>query len=370
MRKSSMPYLIILLAAAVLAVSGCGKQTGNSAQESVLTQNTQTAAEPFSQTSFKLDTVVTVTLYDSQDQDILTHCIDLCDEYEKIFSRTKEDSELYRLNHRLLPTMKGTADTYEISQPLSELLSAALSYSTETDGAFDAAIAPLSSLWDFHDEEPSVPPADDIQAVVEKCGYEGVTVQGQTVTLPSPDTEFDLGAIAKGYIADRMKEYLLSQGIKSAVISLGGNVLCVGEKPSGDSFKIGIQKPFADRNETIAIMEIKDKSIVSSGIYERYFEQDGKLYHHILNPRTGYPYDNGLVSVTIICDKSVDGDALSTSCFALGLEKGLEYLQSLDNVQGVFITSDYELHYTEDFSENIRMIPTDTGSASPSTGSK
>ena len=188
---------------------------------------------------------------------------------------------------------------------------------------------------------------------MKKCSYEDVVIDGSLVTLPSPDISFDLGAIAKGYIADRMKEYLLANGIRRAVISLGGNILCIGEKAENTPFKIGIQKPFADRSETIAVMDITDKSVVSSGVYERYFQQDGKLYHHILDSRTGFPCDNGLISVTIISDRSADGDALSTACFAMGLEDGMNYLQSLENVQGVFITEDYQIHYTEGFRDQI-----------------
>ena len=124
-------------------------------------------------------------------------------------------------------------------------------------------------------------------------------------------------------------------------------------------FKIGIQKPFADRSETIAVMDIRDKSVVSSGIYERCFEQDGTLYHHLLNPKTGYPYDNGLIAVTIISDQSVDGDALSTTCFALGLEDGMKLAESLDDVQAFFVTSDYEIHYTRDFQKKIKVTETE-----------
>ena len=143
------------------------------------------------------------------------------------------------------------------------------------------------------------------------------------------------------------------------IINLGGNVLCIGGKPDGSSFKIGIQKPFADRSETIAVMDIKDKSVVSSGVYERCFEQNGTLYHHLLNPRTGYPYDNGLIAVTIISDNSVDGDALSTTCFALGLEDGMKLAESLDNVQAFFVTSDYKIHYTKDFQNEITVTETE-----------
>ena len=176
-------------------------------------------------------------------------------------------------------------------------------------------------------------------------------VDGCTVTLTDPEAAIDLGGIAKGYIADRIKDYLVSQGVKSAIIDLGGNILCVGKRPDGEPFRIGIQRPFADRSETAAIVEIDGKSVVSSGIYERYFEKDGVLYHHILNPDTGYPYDNGLVSVTIISDESVDGDGLSTSCFALGLEKGMELIDSLPDVYAVFITEDGQLHFSEGFED-------------------
>ena len=354
MQKKTYFFPALLLGALLLTAAGCNiPQMSGSPEDSE--KESISEGEPLTQTSFKLDTIVTVSLYDSRDQELLSDCIGLCDQYEKIFSRTDEDSELYQLNHRLLPLKEGTTNTYQVSEPLAELLSLALSYSRDTDGAFDAAIAPLTSLWDFTSENPRVPAAADIQNAVEKCSCEGVSIDGRLITLSSPDTAFDLGAIAKGYIADQMKEYLLSHGVKSAVINLGGNILCIGEKAADTPFKIGIQKPFADRSETIAVMEIADKSVVSSGVYERYFEQDGKLYHHILDSKTGYPCDNGLISVTIISDRSVDGDALSTSCFALGLEKGREYLESLGSVQGVFITEDYEIHYTEGFHDVIRV---------------
>ncbi|MDC7290113.1 FAD:protein FMN transferase [Blautia schinkii] len=309
-------------------------------------------------TSFKLNTIVKVTIYDSSQRPLLDECMALCDEYENIFSRTKEGSELYKLNHRELEPVEGSTDTYEISEPLAELLSTGLSYSRESQGAFDIAIAPLTSLWDFTSEKPVVPGKEQIEKAVAACSYEDAVVQGTRITLGSADTAFDLGAIAKGYIADKMKEFLEAKGVKSAIINLGGNVLCIGEKPGKKAFHIGIQKPFADRNETIATMDIRGKSVVSSGIYERYFEKDGEIYHHILDPRSGYPYDNDLVAVTIISDKSVDGDALSTTCFALGLEKGMAFAEARDDVQAIFITKDYQVHYTKDFQKEIPVSET------------
>lgn len=344
----------LILSSAVL--SGCSSKVNTSQTADSESQ------EPISTTAIKLNTAVTVTIYDSQDRNLLTECMNLCDKYEKIFSRTASDSELYKLNHRQFTPVDGTDNTYQVSASLAELVQKGLYYSELSDGAFDIAIEPLTSLWDFTAEDPQVPKDSLIQTALSKCDYHNVTVGGKDnneITLKTDDTAIELGAIAKGYIADRLKEYLISQDVKSAIINLGGNVLCIGGKPDDSSFKIGIQKPFADRSETIAVMDIKDKSVVSSGVYERCFEQDGTLYHHLLNPKTGYPYDNGLIAVTIISDQSVDGDALSTTCFALGLEDGLKLAESLDDVQAFFVTSDYAIHYTKDFQKEITVTETD-----------
>lgn len=355
-------YLILctVLVCPMLLFTGCGNITD--------ADTSTTGNEPISISSIKLNTAVQITIYDSQDKTLLDDCLALCDKYELVFSRTNEKSELYKLNHRKDTSDKdpntdrqttpypvsGTADTWHISEDLAALLSEGLDITRESDGAFDIAIAPLTSLWDFTAEDPKVPDDAAIQKALPLCSSDGVTIDGQDITLPSDDIQFDVGAIAKGYIADRLKDFLVKKGVKSAIINLGGNVLCIGSKPDGTPFKVGIQKPFADRNETEAVMDITGKSVVSSGIYERCFKQDGKLYHHILNPKTGYPYDNSLVSVTIISDQSVDGDALSTTCFALGLEDGLKFAEK-KGVQAVFITEDYELHYTDGFQDEINV---------------
>lgn len=355
-------YLILctVLVCPMLLFTGCGNITD--------ADTSTTGNEPISISSIKLNTAVQITIYDSQDKALLDDCLALCDKYELVFSRTNEKSELYKLNHRKDTSDKdpnadgqttpypvsGTADTWHISEDLAALLSEGLDITRESDGAFDIAIAPLTSLWDFTAEDPKFPDDAAIQKALPLCSSDGVTIDGQDITLPSDDIQFDVGAIAKGYIADRLKDLLVKKGVKSAIINLGGNVLCIGSKPDGTPFKVGIQKPFADRNETEAVMDITGKSVVSSGIYERCFKQGGKLYHHILNPQTGYPYDNGLISVTIISDQSVDGDALSTTCFALGLDKGLKFAEK-KGVQAVFITEDYKLHYTDGFRDEINV---------------
>lgn len=157
----------------------------------------------------------------------------LCDKYEKIFSRTLETSELYQLNHRKLSHVDGRENSYQISQPLADLIATGLSYSEATQGAFDIAIAPLTSLWNFTAENPIPPEYSAIHTALSSCGYQHVNLQDQIITFDSPDIQIDLGAVAKGYIADRIKEYLVSQGVESGIINLGGNVLCIGKKPDG-----------------------------------------------------------------------------------------------------------------------------------------
>ena len=304
--------------------------------------------EPLSRTDFLFNTVVSVTLYDSSDSSILDDVMALCKEYENIFSKTLETSELYRINHRA-----ENEQTITVSEPMAKLLEKGLFYCRLSDGAFDITVEPLTSLWNFTDGEKKVPDPAAIDAAASRVGYENLSLSGNTLTFLSPDTTIDLGAIAKGYIADQVKSFLLERGVKSAIINLGGNVLCVGGKPDGGPFRVSLQKPFAEYSETLETLDIYDLSVVTSGVYERYFEEDGKLYHHILDPSTGWPYDNGLIAVTVLTEESVDGDALSTTLFSMGLEKGKALAESLDGVYACFIGGDYEITYTDGFENYI-----------------
>ncbi len=310
-----------------------------------------------SKTAFLLNTLVTIQLYDKQEMSLIDGSFDLIRNYEGIYSRTLETSELYLLNHGLVPSLPNKPLTYKISEEMARILTAALFYSEQSKGAFDLTVAPITSLWDFQASPPALPDKDKLEKALTLINYKNLQLSGTELTYLKEGIGIDLGAIAKGYIADRVKEYLLSHGVKSALINLGGNLLCIGSKPGNKPFHIGIQKPYADRNETIATMEITDQSVVSSGVYERFFELEGRTYHHILDPATGYPYDNGLISVTIISDQSVDGDGLSTSCFALGLEEGLRFIEKIPNTYAVFITEDYKLHYSSGFESAIPILP-------------
>lgn len=313
----------------ILSISGCS-----------MVQN----SEPISRTGFYFDTIIQITLYNTTDEALLDECMNMCDHYEKLLSAHIDDSDVSKIN-----TSNG--QPVEVSDETIELLNIALEYAEISEGAFDPTIGSVSLLWDFDSDEHIVPDESTISEALTHVNYHNISINGNTVTISDPDTNIDLGAIAKGYIADKLKAYLVSENITSGIINLGGNVLLIGSKPDGSDFNIGIQKPFADTSTSITGVKASNKSVVSSGTYERYFEVDGKFYHHILDTSTGYPLDNGLIGITILSDDSVVGDALSTTCFSLGMEKGMELIESLDGIEVLFITEDYEIHTSSGWPE-------------------
>lgn len=327
-------FLFIQIILFIITFSGCSNIANN---------------EAISKTDFYFDTVVTITLYGSENSKYIDECFEICKTYENMLSRTVKDSEISQINNNI-------GSFVEVSDDTLELINKGIYYSELSGGKFDITIGGLSSLWNFNSENPRVPDKADINNALQSVGYKKLRVDNNNVMLNSKETILDLGGIAKGFIADKLKEYLLSEKIDSGIINLGGNILLVGSKPDGSNYKIGIKKPFSDTGENSAIMNIHDKSIVSSGNYERYFYEDGKLYHHILDTDTGYPVDNNLYSVSIISDSSVDGDGLSTTCFLLGIDKGMELIESLDNIEALFIDSDYKVYYSSGLNKDNNIF--------------
>ena len=298
-------------------------------------------SESLTMTGTYFDTVVQIEVWGA-DQEIMEHCRQMCEDYEQMLSATIETSEISRINN-------AGGEPVEVSDETAGLIEEGIKYGDISDGRFDITIAPATDLWNFTDnEEKILPDPDELAEAVTHIDYHCIKVEGNTVTLTDPEARIDLGGIAKGYIADRLKEYLKDEGIEHALIDLGGNMLTLGRRYDGNDFRIGIQKPFADTGTAMAVVSVNDKSVVTSGDYERYFEKDGVIYHHILDPDTGYPVQNDLDQVTIISDQSVDGDALSTTCFAMGLEDGLELIRSLDSIEAVFVTKDGKIHTSSD----------------------
>ena len=330
-KKSFFPLIFTITFLLVICLTSCGLFHGNS-------------TEKYTKTAFLLDTVVSVTVYDEEQSGIIDECLEAVRRYEKLFSRTDPDSELYALN---------ACDSMAVSDELLEVIETALYYCSLSGGHFDITMGAVSEMYGFSSSSPALPSAADISGALSHSGYEKISIDGSVVTLEDPEAVIDLGAIAKGYIADRLAEMLLSAGVESAIIDLGGNILCVGSKPDGSDFTVGIQYPYGDSSTTITTAHLSGMSVVTSGVYQRYFEADGKTYHHILDPDTGYPVENGLLSVSIISEKSVDCDALSTSVFALGLEDGMALVDSLEGVWAVFVDKDFNVYYSAGFEENF-----------------
>lgn len=301
----------------------------------------------YSSNNIYFDTVITVTVYDPDHVDYIQDCFDLAAKYENLFSRTVSDSDISKINH-------APGEFVEVADETIELLEYGLYYCELSNGAFDITVGALSDTWDFKNNTGIVPNPVSIDAALSTVDYHNIIIDGNKVCLAAQGAMIDLGGIAKGYIADKMKEYLEEQGVTSAIINLGGNVLLVGSKVDGTPYTIGVQKPFDETGTAMASVNIADCTLVSSGVYERYFEtEDGSLYHHILDTATGYPIDNGLYGVTIICEDSVDGDALSTTVFSLGLEEGMELIESLDKTEAIFITDEMETVISSGISRDI-----------------
>lgn len=327
--RCSMKFkkLTAILTSALLLLSGCSGLPKKQAQI-------------YTDTLF--DTVIRIEIYDSADEEVLKGCKEICRKYDSMFSNKVEDSEISRINN-------AGGNPVEVSAETITLIKKALYYSDLSNGVFDITIAPVSNLWDFHSDAPAPPAAETIAEAASHVDYKNILLKDTTVQLLDPHAAIDVGAIAKGYIADRLKDYLRDHGIRHALINLGGNVLAIGKKLDGSDYNIGIQKPFDRTGEPITSVRLSGKSIVTSGTYQRYFESEGKIYHHILDPHTGYPCENNLHSVTIITNSSLTADALSTTCFLLGYDKGLRLVDQLDNVDAIFITDDDEIHYSKNF---------------------
>lgn len=268
-----------------------------------------------SETRFLLDTVCTVTA-DCGD-DIINGAFSLCENLERTLSKTVKDSDVYKLNN--------TEGFVSVSDGTLKTVERALYYGELSGGKFDITIAPVSALWDFKNQV--IPSRDEISEALQNVDYHSIEIKNGEIS--SGTKQIDLGGIAKGYIADRATEYLKENGAENALVNFGGNICMIG------GYNIGIQKPFDD--SVIASIALKDKCVVTSGIYERYIESDGKIYHHILDPKTGYGAENELASVTVIGEKALDCDALSTVCMLLGTESGMDIINNTADTEAVFI---------------------------------
>lgn len=290
--------------------------------------------ESVSKTNLMLDTVIQITLYNWDDPGTIDLAFDEIRRLENLLSVEKEGSDLDRLS-------KAAGKAWvEISPETEEVLRLSKEYSALSQGYFDVTTGPLVALWNIHNGEGHYPTSEELEGVLPLIGSDDLLVEEGRAYLAREGMAANLGAIAKGYIADQVKQVLLAQGVEHAVLNLGRNILLIGDKEDGVNFTVGVQDPNRTEGELADVVTAADKSVVTSGIDERKFIHEGKTYHHVLDPFTGFPADTGLASVTIISDHSAQGDALSTSCLLLGQEKGMELVEQLEGVEALFITTD------------------------------
>lgn len=309
--------------------------------------NQKLPSKPASKTELVIGTVCTITLYDKSDTSIIDKAFTRLRELENILSINKANTELDKVNE-----MAGV-EPVEVSDDTFNVVKKGLEYSKLSGGSLDITIGPLVKLWGIGTDNARLPSQEEINEKKSLIDYNNIEIDEakKSIFLKYPNMIIDLGSIAKGYAADEVVKILKEDGVSSAIIDLGGNIYVVGDKLDGTPWKVGIQNPEKSGGDTIGFVGVSNKSIVTSGVYERYFEHEGKNYHHILNPETGYPYNNNILGVSILSDASIDGDSLSTTLFALGIEEGLKLINSLDGIDAIFITKDHYLYLTDGFKD-------------------
>ncbi len=282
-------------------------------------------------TDYAMNTQITVTAKSRNAQKAVEAAISEVKRLDSLMSAALSSSDIGKINSAQANT------EVKVSEEVYRLIELSLDISQKTDGAFDISVNPLSELWNITSPEPKVPGEQDIQKAKSLVNYKDIELnpKGKTVLLKKDGMSISLGAIAKGYAADRASEVLKKHGVKEALIDLGGNVYVLGEEK-----RIGIQTPFEKRGEYFTVCTVSDKSVVTSGAYERYFEENGKVYHHILDPHTGYPAESGLKSATVICPDSALADALSTAVFVSGEENAHRIISAFDEAEAVILTDD------------------------------
>ena len=348
--------LFILACGCVLLLSGC--QTKE--QPQIQTSTTASAASsansaPLSDTEsqsielFAMDTVMNLMAYGSHAEAALTAAQNEIERLDALFSISSASGDIMPLNQN---------HTGEVSDDTKTLVQRALEISDATGGLFDCTIEPVMRAWGFPSQKYRVPSPTELQELLAHVDYHQVQLSGNTVTIPY-NVQIDLGGIAKGYASARVMDVFAENGVKSGIISLGGNVQALGLKPDGSRWRVGIQNP-DNEEDTFAMVQIENEAVITSGGYQRYFDQNGTRYHHIIDPRTGYPADSGIISSTIVSKDGTLADGLSTSLFIMGLDEASDFWRkNQDNFDAILMTSDHQVYVTKGIAD--RFSRTDGG---------
>ena len=359
-RKKAVAMLLAAVFTAGM-LSGCGtsgdtEKSKNDSRKAV-EQTTQAEADTNSKAQneedksesidiFAMDTYMTLTAYGKNAKKALDAAVDEINNIEQLVSTGIDSSEVSQINKN----GKGS-----VSETTGYLIKRSKEIYDSTNGAFDITIYPIMQAWGFPTENYRVPGKKELKKLRGLMGADHVLYdeKKQEVTLDKKGMKIDLGGIAKGYTSSKVMDVFRENGISSAVISLGGNVQTLNGKPDGSDWRVAVENP-ADTGSYIGVLSIKDKAVITSGGYERYFKQDGKTYHHIIDPATGYPADSGLISVTIVSDDGTLADGLSTSLFIMGEEKAAQFWrENSDEFETIMETADGKLYVTEGIVDSL-----------------
>jgi thiamine biosynthesis lipoprotein len=326
------------------------------------------------QREFALGTVCVINLYESGTNQLYSRMFSRIREIDRVMSAFPGEFEDIINNNDLIDNESDNSTVsalvsgvlainrqagiapVKVRADLILVLETALRYAELSGGAFDPTIGPLVRLWNIGTDTQRIPSYDEIAAALKLVNFRDLLINHDkgTAFLRRKGMEIDLGAIAKGYAADEAGRIAKEGRVKRGIIDLGGNILALGwrieKKKESLPWRVGVQNPFGNRGEYIGVLAVHDTSIVTSGVYERFFEADGRRFHHILSTADGYPVDNGLLSVTIVTERSMEADALSTSVFALGYEKGKALIDSIPDTEAVFVFADRSVKITEGLS--------------------
>lgn len=302
-------------------------------------------AEPCQSQFMAMDTIMTFTLYGEDAETAAALGEQRVRELEALFSVTAEGSDIDRANH-------ADGQPVELSEDTRQLLADALALCASTDGALDVTMYPVVRAWGFTTGDYRVPEDAELSALLERVDYTRAVLDGSMLTMPE-DMELDLGAVAKGYTGDQLMEAFASAGVTSAIVELGGNVQALGAKPDGSPWRIAVQSP--DGSGYAGVLEIIDKAAVTSGGYQRYFEQDGETYWHIMDPATGRPARSGAASVTIVADRGAEADGLSTALFVMGKERAAAYWKEHPGFDFILIDDNGNVAVTEGLEDTFSL---------------
>lgn len=352
LRKLIQVGLVLTL---LVPLSACGITKQKAANQRP--KPTKVVQTPTEDTQFMMGTVVTLRIYNKNKKHVLDDAFKLLKREAKKITVNQKGSEIDKVN------AAAGKHPVVVSKDLYPMIKRAYYYSQNSNDSFDLSIGPITQLWHIGFSDAKVPTKQEIATNVKLVDYRKVKLNDKkrSVYLEKKGMQLDLGGIAKGYMTDQVKTYFLNHGVSTAIIDLGGNIYVMGDSPKGaksGNWTVGIQDPKEARGTSIGSIPAKNKSIVTSGIYERVLRKNGKVYSHLMDPKTGTPYSNNLMGVSIISKKSTDGDGLSTATFDMGLKKGMCYINGKANqgVGAIFITKDKKVYVSDNLKDDFTLF--------------